>query len=734
MARWEFVPSDNGGASYWQLLVVSFLSLFLELLLIRWVSSEVRIFAYFKNFVLVACFLGFGLGCHLSRRAINLLAFVAPLTFLAFCVSSPWVPMRRVIALLPDMIAAGSNVQVWGVPALDLSVHDIPGLVLGLGITAVLFLLIAFILVPVGQMVGWYLENSRNGIAGYSLNLLGGLAGTLAYAVLCFLYQPPAMWFVAAAVPTFVLLRRRRRLAGVTVVGLIACALLSVAPHGPNTTVYWSPYQKLALTAIPSQSAPESYKLWTNGSWHQQIFNLSPEFVTSHPQLFLPAPWRQILTICLIGFKSRGRRVLVLGAGMGNDVAAALRNTRADVTAVEIDPLILKLGRKFHFEKPYSSPRVKVVVEDARNYVQNASEKYDLIVFSLLDSHTTSSSYTNIRIDNYVYTVEALEAARRLLNPDGVFIVKFQSETPWIAGRLERSLSTVFGQPPLRMAAWWSDQGTGGSFFITGSADRIQNALKDTTIAEVLKDGPGVATAPAPVTTDDWPYFYQRAPGLPLNVVLISLLLMAMTSRVLFGKGLGGTSSAGWHFFFLGAGFMLLEAQIISKMALLFGTTWVVNCIVISGLLVLMILGNFVVQKWPRTPYAVGYAGIAASLLLGWSVPLRAFFFASVFLKVSLATLVLCAPVFFASLIFIRSFAQARFSASALGSNLFGALAGGLLESLSLWTGLRSLLIVAALLYLASYLTLRAVSELGSAERTSEPLAAQAAAVSLPSL
>ena len=121
---------------------------------------------------------------------------------------------------------------------------------------------------------------------------------------------------------------------------------------------------------------------------------------------------------------------------MGNDVAAALRNGAGRVVAVEIDPLILKLGRGLHFEKPYSSPNVSVASDDACSYVQGSKDSFDLIVFSLLDSHTTSSYYTNIRIDNYVYTLEALKATKALLKPDGVFIVKFQVDTPWIAGRL----------------------------------------------------------------------------------------------------------------------------------------------------------------------------------------------------------------------------------------------------------------------------------------------------------
>ena len=78
-----------GGFSYRQLVLVSFLGLFVEMLMIRWVSSEVRIFAYFKNFVLVACFLGFGLGCYLCRRRVQLSAMIAPLLLLTVILKSP---------------------------------------------------------------------------------------------------------------------------------------------------------------------------------------------------------------------------------------------------------------------------------------------------------------------------------------------------------------------------------------------------------------------------------------------------------------------------------------------------------------------------------------------------------------------------------------------------------------------------------------------------------------------
>lgn len=108
-----------------------------------------------------------------------------------------------------------------------------------------------------------------------------------------------------------------------------------------------------------------------------------------------------------------------MGAGTGNDVASALRHGATHVDAVEIDPLILRLGKRFHPEHPYDSPRVTVHVDDARAFFKKTKRKYDLIVFGYLDSHTMLTSFSSVRLDNYVYTLESLREARGLLREAG---------------------------------------------------------------------------------------------------------------------------------------------------------------------------------------------------------------------------------------------------------------------------------------------------------------------------
>jgi hypothetical protein len=163
-------------------------------------------------------------------------------------------------------------------------------------------------------------------------------------------------------------------------------------------------------------------------------------------------------------------------------------------------------------------------------------------------------------------------------------------------------------------------------------------------------------------------------------------------------------SEIAWPFFFLGAGFMLMESQIVSRMALLFGTTWVVNSITISGLLLLIVGANMLERAGLRVPTRMVYAGLFTAILVAYFVPVSALLLESGVARGAAAVVVLGSPVFFASILFIRAFAAAGFSGASLGSNLLGSLVGGLLESLSMWVGLRSLLFIALLMYVLAYL------------------------------
>ncbi|HXP84486.1 MAG TPA: methyltransferase domain-containing protein [Bryobacteraceae bacterium] len=705
------LPPDALSGSWQELALISVLGLFLELLMIRWISSEITIFAYFKNFVLIACFLGFGLGAYLCRQPINLLATFGPLVYLAVIVKLPWPELRDFVQKLTFLLGSTTEVDVWGVPALTWSWQTIASLGTMLAVVVPLFALLSLIFVPVGQATARLLETAKDGILGYSVNILGSLAGVLLYTALCWFYQPPPMWFaVAGLLIVLAFPVARIRLAGVLVIGFCVGMTMipdsnrsieSIMPATPQTVngeTHWSPYQKLHIAATKINGEIVAHQLMTNDNWYQYVSNMSDSFILSHPGLFEGVAPQWNAYNMPYHFYRNPPSVLVLGSGMGNDVAAALRNGAGAVTAVEIDPMILELGRRVHPEHPYSDPRVRIVNDDARAYMQNAKDRFDLITFSLLDSHTTSSHYSNIRIDNYVYTREALTAAKRLLTPDGVMVVKFMVGKPFIAGRLKATLVDVFGQEPVQFEADQSFNPAPGTFFVVGGRERIAAAISEPGLKHHLETHGNVPMEAAPITTDDWPFFYQHAPGLPSSVILISLVLTVVCWQFMKRTAVPIAGIA-WPFFFLGAGFMLMESQIVSRMALLFGTTWVVNSITISGLLLLIVGANMLERAGLRIPTNVAFGFLFVTLLVAYFLPVSSLLLESKTLRFLAAVAVLCSPVFFASVIFIRTFAGAKFSGVALGSNLLGALVGGLLETLSMWIGLRSLLLLTFVLY-----------------------------------
>src|SRR5262249_54856162 len=141
--------------------------------------------------------------------------------------------------------------------------------------------------------------------------------------------------------------------------------------------------------------------------------------------------------------------VLILGAGSGTDVAAALKHGAKHVDAVEIDPVILRLGKERHPDHPYDDPRVTLVNDHARHFLSTSAQRYDLIVFALIDSLTVQSSFSSVRLESYMFTEESFRAVRDHLKPRGVMVLYNYFREKWLVDRLANTVATVFGQEPL---------------------------------------------------------------------------------------------------------------------------------------------------------------------------------------------------------------------------------------------------------------------------------------------
>jgi hypothetical protein len=152
---------------------------------------------------------------------------------------------------------------------------------------------------------------------------------------------------------------------------------------------------------------------------------------------------------------------------------------------------------------------------------------------------------------------------------------------------------------------------------------------------------------------------------------------------------------------------MLLETKGVVHLALLFGSTWLVNSIVFFAILVMILCSNLwvlAVRPHRLWPY---YLLLGGSLVVATLVPMNTFLNLPGAARVVVSCAVVFVPVFFAGIIFSTAFRDASEPDIALGSNIGGAILGGLSENLSLLIGFNNLGVLALLFYVMSAVTLR---------------------------
>src|ERR1700704_4799501 len=188
------------------------------------------------------------------------------------------------------------------------------------------------------------------------------------------------------------------------------------------------------------------------------------------------------------------QHVLIIGAGSGSDTAIGLKYGQVGhIDAVEIDPVIAGLGRKFHPEQPFSDPRVSVHVDDGRSFLRKTTDKFDLIIFALPDSLTLTSQFSSLRLESFLFTEESFKEARSRLTPDGAIVLYNYYRQDWLLRKLAGMLEPGFGRPPYVVSyGGWGRAG-------------------------VLVDGPRLQTLLAQRPDLNTPYQEVRAPTPQLN-------------------------------------------------------------------------------------------------------------------------------------------------------------------------------------------------------------------------
>lgn len=660
----EGIPASGKrpGSAGILLFLASFVALYFELVVIRYLSTEVRDFAYLQNLPLIASFLGLGTGMIVAkpmRAAKRLFPFVAAVLFL-------------LIAYAPSLglthVAFPGDFLIWGTEGHQMvpSLGTLRYLAIILGMTA---LVVVFFL-ALGKIVGEYLAGEPP-LKGYGINLAGSLAGIIAFTLVSFSGLPPVVWVLIGFLGLLPFFINNR-----AAIPLFCITLLAVGI--PKMNSYWSPYYHIELEPVNPPAGwprPAAYYLSVNHDYHQKIVDLSASFVSRFPSA---EPNRSALSTYELPYalSPHPANVLIVGAGTGNDVAAALRHGVKHVDAVEIDPEILRLGRKYHPEHPYASPAVTVHVNDARAFFEEAKKgSYDLIEFAYLDSHTLFASFSSLRLDNYVYTLESFQEARKLLKEDGILVLAFDSGRSFVTDRLFATLTEAFGAAP---RAYETGYDVGGVVLVETQGNPTGGAPNFPDITAQLEAGRA-----SPVATDDWPFLYLKDRTIPLSILVILVPFLLGSFVLLRDTQSLPSLTSPWsqHLFLLGAGFLLLETRGVTQLSLLFGSTWIVNAVVIASFLLMALAANTIVILLP-SPRRYSYPVLFASLAVSMFFPYRDLNVLPTAARVAAAGLLVGIPVFFSGLVFSRSFQDARQPSRALGVNLLGAVVGGALENL----------------------------------------------------
>jgi spermidine synthase len=577
---------------------------------------------------------------------------------------------------------------------MGVDLADLPRTIVLYALLAVVFLVTALTFMPVGQLCGRLMER-RTKLRAYGLNLLGSLLGVLLMLLASALWTPPLVWFALcfAALLLFQVRTSASLIAGI-VFTLVATIILSWWPIDPLWNRVYSPYQ---LLEIGTEEDTGLTNIRAAGHYYQRIYDFSSQS--------LPPVLRSTRDYYDFPYKVHSPldRVAIVGSGTGNDVAAALRAGSKSVDAVEIDPAILLAGKMRHPEKPYDNPRVNAINDDARSFLRRTNQKYDLIVYGLLDSHTLLSQGSSVRLDSFVYTIEGLREARQRLKPDGVISLSFAILSDKLGRKIHLMLQEAFdGRAPVSVSGRYDSS----VIFLESNDPHWTISPKQIADSHVT-DLTAIYSSPslqASISTDDWPFFYmpQRVyPASYLIMIFQILFLSCLITVNFFGEA---PRFSYLSFFCLGAGFMLIETKGITEMGLTFGNTWEVIGIVIAGILTMAFLGNCVVACFHIKRPLVPYLCLWSTLAVGWIVARSGGFGSSPAGRLE-TTIVLTCPLLFSGIVFsIMLSARAQIS-SMMAMNLLGAICGGLLEYNSMYFGFRWLYIVAMACYFLAFVS-----------------------------
>jgi predicted membrane-bound spermidine synthase len=544
-----------------------------------------------------------------------------------------------------------------------------------------------FLLAGVALSMVFTLHRERSGPL-YRADLLGASTGAVAVTfLLSWLGGEGAVLFAAlapAAAAALLSPRRRVAAAAVGAAGLAALALqlyngafgirsaprkgmyqhMATHPGSRVALTGWNAYSRIdAVTGYPDSLARLyiDSDAWTNvHRWDGRV-----ESIRSMGEWYRALPFRMV---------PPRAKTLVIGPGGGSDVLVALAAGSTEVTAVEMNPLVLGFVRRFGADAGhlYDHPQVHTVLSEGRNFLSRTDSRYDVIFLGFVDSWAAVASGGLSLSENYLYTVEAFRAYHDHLTDDGALVImRWADDVPRLTSNAKALLGASEALP--RMAVLMEKRGTEADppQMIFMLRRRPFTPAETRTMAEQWTQArplilPGHPPSPpydalaaggaaldrwaaenghrVDAVTDDQPFFFARyaplglARGmlLALAAVLVPVAVLSV-AFIVAGRPRGQAAPAYGasvvYFASLGVGFIALELALLQHLTLLLGHPIFTLSVILFTLLAAGGVGSGLSGRAPLqlVCFAIAGLGLVYALalprlvpaLLPWSLPAR---------------------------------------------------------------------------------------------------------------
>ena len=241
------------------------------------------------------------------------------------------------------------------------------------------------------------------------------------FGILCF---PALLNLALAGVAAFFFGSRLLLATAATVaIGLVALVLccdadaISTALEYPRQKVMFranSPYGKLLVTESAGQ-----FTFIENGLPLFSTHNVGQIEETVHYAM---------------AQRPDARKVLLVSGGVAGTAKEILKYGAAQVTYVELDPLIVAAGRKY-LPGNLADPRIQVVNTDGRLFIKQTNERFDVVIVDVPEPSTSQI--------NRFYTAEFLNEVKRVLTPDGVVSFSPGRYENYVSPQLARLLASA---------------------------------------------------------------------------------------------------------------------------------------------------------------------------------------------------------------------------------------------------------------------------------------------------